>query len=205
MINPTEIQNEVTAEVQAHRTPEHEVAPIFLNRWSPRAFSSDPIDEETLLSIFEAAKWAPSSSNEQPWRFIVAKSEEDRARFVDFLVPANQVWAKNAPVLILVISKKTFARNGNPNRTNQFDAGTAWGFLALAAHQNNLITHGMAGFDYDKARAVLGVPEEFDILATIALGKRDDISILPPEVQAKEAISPRRALSETIMEGKFAA
>lgn len=197
------IETEVTEEVKQHRTPEHEVEPIFLNRWSPRAFSSEPIEEETLLSVFEAAKWAPSSSNEQPWRFIVAKTEADRARFVDFLMEGNQVWAKNAPVLILIISKKTFARNGNPNGTNQFDAGTSWGFLALAALQNGLITHGMAGFYADKAREVLGVPEDFDILAVIALGKRADISTLPPEVQKKEVISTRRALNETIMEGKF--
>ena len=203
MTNPSDLDTEVSEEVKPHRVPEHAVDPIFLNRWSPRAFSSEPIEEEMLLSVFEAAKWAPSSSNEQPWRFIVAKSESDRARFLDFLVEANRIWAQNAPVLILVISKKTFARNGNPNRTNQFDAGTAWGFLALAAHQNGFITHGMAGFDYDKARDVLGVPDDFDILATIALGKREDISILPPEVQAKEAVSSRRALSETIMEGQF--
>ena len=198
-----DIEVEVTEEVKARRIPEHEVEPIFLNRWSPRAFSSEPIDEEVFLSIFEAAKWAPSSSNEQPWRFIVAKSEADRARFVDFLVEGNQVWAKNASVLIVVISKKTFTYNGKPNPVNQFDAGTSWGFLALSALQHGYITHGMAGFHGDQAREVLEVPEDFDILAVIALGKRADISVLPPEVQKKELISKRRALSETIMEGKF--
>lgn len=202
-MNESDLEKQVSEEVKPHRAPEHEVEPIFLNRWSPRAFSSEPIDEETLLSVFEAAKWAPSSSNEQPWRFIVAKTEADRAQFVDFLMEGNQIWAKNAPVLILVISKKTFARNGNPNRTNQFDAGTSWGFLSLAALQSGLITHGMAGFHAAKAREVLGVPDDFDILAVIALGKRADISTLPEDVQKKEVISSRRALNETIMEGKF--
>jgi len=187
--------DEICEEVKPHRVPEFEVDPIFLNRWSPRAFLPEPIPEETLMRVFETAKWAPSSYNEQPWRFILARTETDRAVFVDFLMEANQAWAKAAPVLILIVSKKTFSRNGNPNSVNQFDAGTAWGYMALGATQNNLITHGMAGFDAEKAREVLGVPGDFDILAVIALGKRAGA--------APEEISGRRALNETIMEGKF--
>lgn len=202
-MNQPNLETQVSEEVKPHRVPEHEVEPIFLNRWSPRAFSSAPIDEETLLSVFETAKWAPSSYNEQPWRFIVAKSDAERAVFVDFLVEANQLWAKDAPVLILIVSKKTFSHNGTPNSVHQFDAGTSWGYLALGALQNGLITHGMSGFDAEKARAVLGVPDDFSVLAVIALGKRADISVLPEELQKKEVISSRRDLSETIMEGKF--
>lgn len=194
-MNEPKLQAEVAQEVQPHRVPEFEVDAIFLNRWSPRAFSSEPIDDETLMCVFETAKWAPSSYNEQPWRFILARTENDRAVFVDFLMEANQAWAKAAPVLILIVSKKTFSRNGNPNCVNQFDAGTAWGYMALGATQNNLITHGMAGFDADKAREVLGIPDDFDILAVIALGKRAGA--------APEDISGRRALKETVMEGKF--
>lgn len=196
-------QTRINEEVKTHRVPEHTVDPIFLNRWSPRAFSPEAIDDETLMRVFEAAKWAPSCFNEQPWRFIVARTAEERAVFLDFLSPGNQVWNKNVPVIVLVISSKNFAHNGKPNPTHQFDAGCAWGFLALSALQNGLITHGMAGFDGDKARVALGVPEEYDILAVLAIGKRGDASQLPPEVQAREVPSSRRALGETIMEGKF--
>ncbi len=194
---------EITAEVKAARVADHDVDAMFLNRWSPRAFSPEPIDEETLMRAFEAARWAPSSNNEQPWRFIIAQSEKDRAQFYDFLAPGNQAWNKNVPVLVVVISKKTFTRNDAPNTTNQFDAGCAWGFLSLGAHKLGLITHGMVGFDHDKVREELEVPDDFDILAMIAIGQRGDISDLPEEMRAREKISTRRPLAESIMQGKF--
>jgi nitroreductase len=197
------LQDEIRDEVKPFRQPEHDIDAIFVNRWSPRAFSSEAIDDEILMRVFEAAKWAPSCFNEQPWRFIVARTPEDRAVFLDFLTPGNQVWNENVPVITLVIAHKYFAHNGKPNATNQFDAGCAWGFLALSALQNGLITHGMAGFNAAKARVVLGVPEEYDIIAVVAIGKPGDKSQLPADVQAKEVPSTRRRLGETVMEGKF--
>ena len=198
------MQNEINTEVAPHRSAEHEIDAIFLNRWSPRAFSSEAIDDETLQRVFEAARWAPSSFNEQPWRFIYATSEADRKKFVEFLMPANQTWAKDAPVLIVVVSKKTFSHNGSPNTVHQFDAGCAWGFLSLAAVQNGLITHGMAGFDRDKARETLKVPDDFEIHAVIALGKHGEATQLPEDVRAREVPSERNAQSESFFEGSFA-
>jgi nitroreductase len=199
------MQNEIHEDVKNYRHADFEIDAFFLNRWSPRAFSSEPIPDETLARVFEAARWSPSSFNEQPWRFIIARSEQDRARFVDFLLPANQAWAKDAPVLIAVISKKTFSHNDSPNAVYQFDAGCAWGYLSLGAYQNGLITHGMAGFDGNRAREVLGVPEDFDILAMIALGKHGDPAHLPEPIREREVPSTRRAQSESVMEGAFRA
>lgn len=202
-MHQSRLQEEVTEEVKAARAADHDIDAMFLNRWSPRAFSPEPIDDGTLMRAFEAARWAPSCFNEQPWRFIIARSEEERAKFFDFLTPGNQAWNKNVPVLVVVISKKTFAHNDKSNTTNQFDAGCAWGFLAMGAHKLGLITHGMAGFDRDKVREVLEVPDDFDILAMVAIGKRGELSDLPEDVQAREKISTRRALEDSIMEGKF--
>lgn len=197
------MQNEIHEDVKAHRQADYEIDPIFLNRWSPRAFSPEPIDDATLGSVFEAARWAPSCFNEQPWRFIIAKTEEDRARFVDFLVPANQLWAGAAPVLIAVVAKKTFSHNGTPNRTYQFDAGTAWGHLAIGAAEKGLITHGMAGFDVEKAHEVLELTDDYDVIAMVALGKRGDASMLPEKLREREIPSNRKPQTETVMEGKF--
>ncbi len=197
------MQNELSPEVASLRKADYEIDPIFLNRWSPRAFSSEPVDDEILHRVLEAARWAPSSFNEQPWRFIVARSDEDRARFVEFLMPVNQLWAKDAPVLILFISKKTFSHNGTPNGVYEFDAGCAWGYLSLAAQQNGLITHGMAGFDRVGARTALGIPDDFEPLAVIALGTHGDPAQLPADFQAREAPADRRPQGESVLEGKF--
>ncbi len=194
---------EISPDVQPYRQPDHAVEPAFVNRWSPRAFSPEPIDEETLMSLFEAARWAASSYNEQPWRFLLARSESDRAKFLEFLIPMNQEWAKHAPVLVLTASKKTFSMNGQPNSVNQFDAGTASGYLTLQASKLGLISHGMAGFDRDRARTVLNVPDDFDLLAVFAIGKHGDKSILPPAMQEREIPSGRRPVSESVMEGGF--
>lgn len=199
------MHDEINDEVKPYRQADHGIDPIFLNRWSPRAFSSEPIDDETLLRAFEAARWAPSSFNEQPWRFVIARTIADRQRFVEFLFPANQAWAKYAPVLIVVVAKKTFSHNGSPNSVAVFDAGTAWGYLSLGASQAGLITHGMAGFDRDKARETLRIPDDYEVAAVIAMGKRGDKAQLPPEVQARELPSGRRPVTESIMEGGFKA
>ncbi len=118
-------------------------------------------------------------------------------------MPANQTWAKDAPVLILVVAKKTFSHNGSPNAVHEFDAGCAWGFLSLAAVQNGLITHGMAGFDRAQARVALDIPDDYEPQAVIALGKRGEASQLPEAVQAREVPSDRRAQNETFLEGRF--
>ena len=197
------LHREVSPEVREQRQAEHEIDPIFLNRWSPRAFSPRPVEDEVLLSALEAARWAPSSNNEQPWRFIIARSEADRAKFLEFLAPGNQRWAKDAPVLLVIISKKAFVESGQPNKTHQFDAGTASGFLHLQARQNGLYVHGMAGFDTDRARTALDVPDGFDIMAVFALGYRGETSQLPPDLQAREIPSTRRPLADSLMEGGF--
>jgi nitroreductase len=195
--------DQLPEEIAQYRVADYEIDPIFLKRWSPRAFSPEPIDEETLMRVFECARWAASSYNEQPWRFLIARSEEDRQKFLAFLMESNQVWAKNAPVLVVVISKKTFSHNGTPNKVYVHDAGAAAAYMALGATMNGLIAHGMAGFDEDQARATLGVPTDFDIVSVWALGKHGDKSTLPPEVAEREIPSGRRPVSESIMEGHF--
>jgi len=197
------MQDELDPEVTPYREAEHAIDPAFLNRWSPRAFSPEPVDDETLMGVFEAARWAASSFNEQPWRFLLARSEKDRATFLNFLAPPNQVWAKNAPVLVLIVSKKTFSHNGQPNAVFAFDAGTCSGYLTLQASLSGLIAHGMAGFDRDKARTALNIPEDFDPLAVFAIGKHGDKNTLPPDVQAREVPSGRRPVRESVMEGGF--
>lgn len=200
---PDGLHEQVTKEVRDSRRADHRIAPAFLNRWSPRAFSPEPVDDETLLSVFEAARWAASSYNEQPWRFLVAREAEDRQRFLGFLAPSNQVWAKHAPVLLLVISKRTFTHNDEPNKTYQFDAGAASGYLTLQTSLNGLYAHGMVGFDADHARTALGIPADFDPLAAFAIGKRGDVNSLPDNLREREKPSGRRPVAESIMEGRF--
>jgi nitroreductase len=151
----------------------------------------------------EAARWAASSNNEQPWRFIIARSEEDRQRFLSFLMPANQEWAKTAPVLVLILSKKTFSHNGKENRVYGFDAGTASGYMTLGATLCGLYAHGMAGFDQEMSRAVFGIPEDFEPIAAFAIGHKGDINLLPEEVRKREIPSGRRPVQDSIMEGRF--
>ncbi len=189
--------------VDKFRKPEHKIEHIFIERWSPRAFSSEKIDKETLMRLFEAAKWAPSSYNEQPWRFIYATKEEDLKKFRECLVEGNQAWANKAPVLLFVISRKNFKLNETPNSVHAFDAGTAWGYLALQATKLGLITHGMQGFVEEKARKALKVPDSYEIHAAIAIGKHGDKKDLPQKMQEMEQPNKRRALKETIAEGKF--
>ena len=185
------------------RKPEQNVNEIFVNRWSPRAMSGEEIDEKTVLTILEAARWAPSANNNQPWRFIYARRNTKYwDTFFGLLAEGNQVWAKNAAVLIVVISKTTFD-NGNPSITHSFDAGAAWGSLALQGSISGLVVHGMQGFDYDKAKDVLNISADYQVEAMIAVGKQGKKEDLPDYLQKREFPSSRKITSELAMEGSF--
>jgi nitroreductase len=145
---------------------------LIRSRWSPRNFSSRNVSDQDLRTIFEAARWAASSFNEQPWRFLVAKKSDAEAfqKFLSLLVPANQAWAKNAPVLIFTAGKRTFSHNGSPNVYGLHDAGQALANLFLQATALGLHAHGMGGFDRDRARAELHIPDDYELGAAVALG-----------------------------------
>jgi len=187
-----------------HRTPDHPIDPIFICRWSPRAMSGEPLSQAELLSLLEAARWAPSTYNEQEWRFLYApRDTEHWADFFDLLADANQVWCAHAGVLVVVLSHKVFERNGKPNPVHTFDSGAAFENLALQGARMGLVVHGMAGFDRDKARRVLNVPEDFDVEAMIALGKPGDPEDLPPDLREREVPSSRKPIHEIAWAGRF--
>lgn len=186
------------------RKVENDINPLFVNRWSPRAMSGEEISHDDLMGLFEAARWAPSSYNNQPWRFIYAKRNTDHwQRLFSLLVEGNKTWAKNAAVIVVVISRKNFEFNEKPAITHQFDAGAAWENLALEATSRELVTHGMQGFDFNEARKVLGIPDSFDVMAMIAIGKLGQKENLPRDLQEREYPSNRKPLEEIVMEGKF--
>jgi nitroreductase len=145
---------------------------LFLDRWSPRAMSGEVLAEEEILRLLEAAAWAPSSFNNQPWRFLYARRDGPRwAEFLGLLTESNRSWAKNAAALFVIVSKTTFDHNGRPSRTHSFDAGAAWENLALQGSRDGLVVHGMEGFDYEKARALLAVPDGYAVEAMAAVGR----------------------------------
>ena len=191
-------------EVQKNRSTTHEINSLIINRWSPRSFVPEEISDKELFSLFEAARWAPSSSNSQPWRFIYAKrNSKNWNDLFNLLVDFNKQWCANASVLVVIVSRKNFEHNGQPSITHQFDTGSAWENLAIQAVSQGLVTHAMAGFDYEKARKDLAVPVDFEVVAMIAIGKRGPKEKLSPELQAREIPNTRKPLSEIVMEGKF--
>lgn len=175
-------------------------------RWSPYGFSDKPVDAQEVRALFEAARWAPSSYNEQPWRYIVA-TQDDKAGFdklLSVLVEPNQAWAKKAPVLTLGIIAKNFKLNGKPNRAALHDLGLAAGNLSLEATARGLFVHQMIGLDPDKAREVYGVPEDYEVYTALAIGHRADPSDVPDELAKRDAGQrERKPLSEFVFEDKF--
>lgn len=183
---------------------QHPVDELFLDRWSPRALSGEGVTDEELMTLFEAARWAPSSYNNQPWRILYARRETKQwPVFFGLMVEGNQSWAKDAAALLLFISKETFDFNGQPYPTHSFDTGAAWENLALQATMLGLVTHGMQGFDYERARTELNIPKGFRVEAMIAIGHPGDPSKLPEPLREREAPSGRKALSEITCEGTF--
>lgn len=193
----------LTPEAAEYRRSSHSIMPLFLNRWSPRSFTSEPVREEDIAACFEAARWAPSSYNEQPWRFIFARKEEDLERFRTCLVDFNRLWADSAPVLVAVCAKKHFTSTGEENRHFAFDTGAAWALLALEATRRGLSAHGMAGFDGDRAKDLLRVPDGFEVICFVAIGHRGERTALPERMRKVEAPNQRRPLGTIVHEASF--
>jgi nitroreductase len=189
------------------RSPHHPIDRLFLERWSPRAFTDEEMPPSVLHTLLEAARWAPSSFNAQPWRFAYARRGTARwPAFLDLLIPQNAAWAKGAAVL-LYIASDTFmtSKTGDrvPSRTHSFDTGAAWGYLALQAHLSGWKAHAMAGFDVERAPAVLGMPAQWRIEAAVAIGRQADKSVLPESLQTREMPSGREPLDKIAFEGGF--
>lgn len=195
--------NVAEIEIDEHRTPDHEIEPFFHRRWSPRAMTGEPVSQEQLDRLFEAARWAPSSYNEQPWRFFYARrGTEHWELFESFLNEFNQKWATRAGALLVVASKKTFSRNDKPNPVHGFDAGSAWVSLALQASAMGLVTHGMAGIHYDEIPEKLGLGDDFAVQCMVAVGHPGDVDVLPESLREKETKpSGRKPVSEISHEG----
>lgn len=191
----------------SERRPDHPIDPLFLQRWSPRAFDASVIPDADLKTIFEAARWAPSAFNWQPWRFLYAKREDANwGRFLDLLVPFNQAWAHSASVLIYILSDRLIeTRPGEPKpaHTHSFDTGAAWGYLALQATRMGYHAHGMAGVDYDRVRTELNVPERFRVEAAAVIGRIGDPAILDEKQRAREFPSDRKPQSDVAFAGDF--
>jgi nitroreductase len=179
------------------RSSEVEVDSMFTDRWSPRAFLPDPLPEHQIQALFEAARWAPSCFNEQPWFFLYATELKDREVFASILVKKNQSWAARAPLLMFAIARRKVLQCGKENRHAAFDTGAAWLSLALQARRMGLYAHAMAGFDIEKAHQVLGVPkEDFHVMAAIAVGRKGDEGQLSDDLRQIETPNARKPLSE---------
>ena len=186
------------------RKADYAIEPLLIDRWSPRAMSGEEISREELMRLFEAARWAPSSFNTQQWRALYAlRGAVHWQTFYDLLVDANKAWAKNAAALVVFISRKTFDHNDEPSVTHSYDCGAAWENFALQGFHQGLVVHGMQGFDYDRARKELKIPDEFQIEAMAAVGKPGSKEVLPEKLQARESPNDRRKVSESVFEGPF--
>ncbi len=182
---------------------------LIANRWSGRAYdASKPVTHDQVIALMEAARWAPSCYGDQPWRFVVWNRATDAAGWqaaFDTIVPGNQGWVKDAPLLVLATADTLFNHNGQPNRWAQYDTGAAVENLCLQAEAMGLMAHQMGGFDPDKTRAVAGVPEQFTLMAMISVGYPADPAGFTEDVAEREnAPRKRRALGELFFEGAWA-
>jgi nitroreductase len=188
-----------------HLEVDHPVLDVIRDRWSPAVYAAQTVEPDKLLSILEAARWAPSSYNAQPWSFLVARKEEpeDFARMLSCLVPGNVAWAKHVPVLMISVAKLQSEHGGAGNRYAVHDTGIATGFLMLQAASLGIMAHGMAGFDAAKARELYGIPESHEAVAAIGLGYPGDPQAAPEELRKRNQRKPRRALDQFVFAGQW--
>lgn len=190
--------------VEKYREPEHETFPLTYRRWSPRAMTGEAVTDEELSRLFEAARWAPSSYNGQPWRFVYAKRDTPYwQEFFSLLGEFNRKWAESAGALILILSRRIFEHSGKPARTHSFDTGAAWQNLALQGRRMELVVHGMAGFDYDEAAALLDLPDHYAVEAMVAVGRPAPVETLADDLRKKEKPSDRKSVDEIAFEGRL--
>jgi nitroreductase len=188
------------------RTSDHPIEPLFLQRWSPRAFTGEAMDQATLMSLFEAARWAPSSYNSQPWRFIYAHRDTPAwPTLLGLLVEGNRSWCARAAVLMVVASKLTMNPRGQemPSHSHAFDAGAAWQNLALQATLLGWHAHAMVGLDMPRAMSELGIPDGYRVEAAIALGRHGDRSVLNEPYRGMEQPNARNPVDSFAFEGRF--
>lgn len=178
----------------------------FPARWSPRAMAGTALTHGEMETLLEAARWAPSCFNAQPWRFAYAlRATPHWPKFLDLLLDGNRTWAANAGALVAVASRRRYERNDQPAPTHSFDAGAAWMSLALQATQLGLVAHGMWGFRNEDARAALQLGDAYELCAMVAVGYPGDLDVLPAELRDREVPSDRKPLAEIGAEGSFAA
>lgn len=191
----------------AARKVDHAIHGLFAERWSPRAYTGEPIPDAVLFAAFEAARWAPSGGNDQPWRFLYAKRDSAAwPVFFDLLLPGNQRWADKAAALIVIVSKRIkLGRDGVPaaSKSHSFDAGAAWQNFALQAHLSGWATRAIGGYDRDKARSALRVPDDYALEAAVAIGRPGDRSLLPADLQEREIPTGRHPLKDLVFAGGF--
>jgi len=191
------------------RQADHPIDPLFLERWSPRAFDGSEVPDQDLKTMFEAARWAPSAFNSQPWHFLYAKrGDANWARFLSLLIPWNQSWAHTASVLVYIVSDSlpsTDRKTGEPapSTTHAFDAGAAWVCLALQATRMGYHAHGMSGIQHDLARAQLGLPDRYLLNAACVIGRIGDVGQLDEKMQAREHPSDRKPQSAFVHAGNL--
>ena len=191
------------------RVADHPIDTVFLDRWSPRAFTGEAMSHETLLSLLEAARWAPSAANGQPWRFVYGhRGTPAFDAIYETLDEGNRRWADKASVLVVIVSQ-THRKSGDgemrPAYTHAFDTGAAWAYFALQATRAGYHAHGMGGIDRAKAMDVLGIPDGFRVEAAAAIGKIAPKETLPEDLMKREVPSTRKPVAEFASEGRFTA
>lgn len=190
------------------RVADHPINDAFLGRWSPRAFSDATMTEQDLHGLLEAARWAPSAFNAQPWRFVYTlRGDQAWEAILGALMPFNKTWAEKASALVIVGSDTKFTAPGkteaSDNGSHTFDAGAAWAYLALQAHMSGYAAHAMAGFDKAAMAAAISLPEHHVLHAAVAIGKPGNVADLPEALQAREVPSPRHPVTATAFHGTF--
>ena len=190
--------------IQKARPTSVEITPLIHNRWSPRSMTAEPLKQEEILALFEAARHAPSAYNGQPWRFIYATPNDPSwSAFFNLLVEFNQSWCKNAAMLVIVCSRKNHEHNNKPSRTHSYDTGAAWMALALEGASRGLVVHGIEGFSYDQAAILAGISSEYQIEAMIAVGRKGSKEDLPAALQSRETPSSRRPIEDIMFHQKM--